>query len=87
MLPLRGLIIDPRPIAACLRRGRPGRSWQNPNSRYLFTALDVLDAALLSSKVGVSRLYDSGRGFRERHVFHRVCRRLGHVSDIMEHPS
>ncbi len=26
----------------------------------------LLDAALLSSKVGVSRPYDSGRGFRER---------------------
>ncbi len=61
------MITDPRPIAACLRRGRPRQPWQNPNSHHLFIALDVLDAAVLSSKVGVSRPYDSGRGFRERH--------------------
>ncbi len=63
-------------------RGRPRRSWQNPNSHHLFIALDVLEAALLSGKVGVSRLYYSGRGFRERHllrvakehlVFHGSC--------------
>ena len=66
LLPPHGLITDLRPIAACLRRGRPRRSWQNPNSRHLFIALDVLDAALLCSKVGVSRPYDSGRGFRAR---------------------
>ena len=42
------------------------RSSQNPNFHHLLIALDVLDAALLSSKVGVSRPYDSGRGFRKR---------------------
>ncbi len=33
------------------------------DAHHLFIALDMLDAALLSRKVGVSRRYDSGRGF------------------------
>ncbi len=42
------------------------RSWENPNSHHFFIALDMLDAASLSRKVGVSRPYDPGGGFRER---------------------
>ena len=55
-----------RPNTASPQRSNILRSWQNPDSHHLFIALDILDAASLSSKDGVSRPHDSRRGFRER---------------------